>query len=282
MYNQPQADEQVSDATRCQPSFYIIGVMKGASTHLANQLSAFVGSHGRHVGYSGILVHKYEHHFWEGYPAIDWHLEHGDLRAMNGSNLEEIARRGAEAMDAMEDGLVRGNGTYAPGDAAANLCHSLVRDFAPRGGGGGGGGGFSGNADGKGGDTTRINNIRSTCLSAQRTLASSLLVHHELVKRVFPHPNLVPNLTVGRAINSATFMCDHYDAIGIKAPSHISEYYVPLRLAACTGAATRFIISLRDPIARAYSAWSMKASTLHPDACCVVNAAALRIHSAPK
>lgn len=45
---------------------------------------------------------------------------------------------------------------------------------------------------------------------------------------------------------------------GIKAPSHLSEYYVPLRIAACTSATTRFIVSLRDPIARAYSAFVYK------------------------
>lgn len=36
------------------------------------------------------------------------------------------------------------------------------------------------------------------------------------------------------------------------------RYYIPLRLAACAAPRTRFVVSLRDPTARAFSAWLYK------------------------
>lgn len=64
-------------------------------------------------------------------------------------------------------------------------------------------------------------------------------------------------------LNVTQSLCRSFSAIGVKAPSHISEYYVPLRIAACTSRTTRFILSLRDPVARAYSSWTYKYQFLY-------------------
>lgn len=228
---EPFARERLDDRGFCQPSFFIIGAMKAATTHMAEELSRL-----------GLTIHPYEHHFWEYYPAFEWESG-GDARAASfRARKGELSRRMVEAEAAVVSVLRHGNGSYPPWSnretAEMHLCEDIVHSLAPR-----------------RGIFINESSVQDVCTGARQTLATSLVLHHSrfgMPKTL--HDNATSPATAARIRRA----CRGQVAIGIKAPSHISEYYVPLRIRACSAPAVRFLISLRDPISRAYSAWRYK------------------------
>lgn len=224
-----RADERLEEASECQPSFYILGAMKAASTRMAELLSRI----------PGVVVHPHEHHFWESYPAVEW--ERGDeYSVLTESTRVALQERTLAATLELQQSVVNGNGAYAPFSSAARLCEAVIRDLAPHAG------------SSRDVASTSDAGVRSVCRGAEGTLAASLVQHHNLADhrhrrgRVFSRHN-------------ASAFCRGM-AFGVKAPSHLSEWYVPLRLAACAPppARLRMLISLRDPVTRAYSSWTYK------------------------
>ena len=76
---EPIDEEGIDDAGACQPSFYILGAMKAATTSMAITLQ-----------HAGIPVHPHEHHFWEHYPAFEW------FRGGDALNVTRLFNRQAE------------------------------------------------------------------------------------------------------------------------------------------------------------------------------------------
>lgn len=185
---EPIAAERLDDDGQCQPSFYIIGVMKGASTHMAEVLAK-----------AGVMVHHYEHHFWESYPALKW--ERGDDASHCAGN-GELESRTAEAESALVRALRHSNGSYPllgyqhPG---VRLCVDLLKSLAPR------------------SLTNLTSATQSACSGARGTLATSLVLHHNLLHG----DSWLSQAATLAASERARHACQSKLAIGIKAPSHI-------------------------------------------------------------
>lgn len=173
---------------------------------------------------AGVSVHPHEHHFWEHYPAFEW--SRGQRHAVSSTPL--LYQRQQEAAAALEPAIARDSG-YAPGDPAMQPCVRLIHDLAPP------------------VDLPRAALARM-CERARGTLVASLSVHHGWLPR-----GAAPGNASAAAVRTACVA--RSPAVGIKAPSHLTEFFVPLRVAACVAPTVRFIVSLRDPVARAFSGW---------------------------
>ena len=231
---EPLAYERLDDRGLCQPSFYIIGAMKAASTYMAEVLTTV-----------GLDVHKHEHHFWEYYPAFEWETG-GDDRASSHRWREGVlSQQMLDAEAALVPALQQGNGSYPPHwsggypSRALQPCIDVVRGLAPR------------------SATNLSSSARDVCAGAQGTLATSMAMHaYVLPRSLWLRPSRwLANASSSPVSALARNACKEHGIFGVKAPSHISEYYVPLRISACAAPTVRFLVSLRDPVERAYSAW---------------------------
>jgi hypothetical protein len=331
MQRDPKPEERIDgewSGSPCQPSFYVIGAMKAATTELASELSRTCGPncHSRSMAKSShVLIHPNEDHFWEDYPAYgaDWGAQRWEREVHKGGeqasmfpvdgqsqSFQDLSfHEGAAADDAYREGLkrflARGyNGSYlgfkglpvAPwplphlvtpwppviNETAQKRCELLVQGMAPARG-------------------HRNEHVERLCESIQGTLAACVLAHHRTGYPIPPigllHQNSsspASNSTSSDTTTSTTSvtsegeggggggggggsggagagglnrtqhgeatraLCRRHQGVGIKAPSHLSEYHVPLRLSACAAPRVRFLISLRDPVTRAYSAFLYK------------------------
>lgn len=146
--------------------------------------------------------------------ADNW--EAGDASSVNASvpfatDIREHAQLKAAA--AIERAVSNRNGTYAFGSAATRKCEEVIRALAPRDHLTGGGRSMGRSQLDEHGARSARAGVQSVCAGARGTLTSSLISHHRWAKRVHSWSRNASGLCTRKAAN----------AIGIKAPSHISE-----------------------------------------------------------
>ena len=164
-----------------------------------------------------VHAHPYELHFWDAYPAYEWHA--GDVWAMGDEAARRLREAQAVAAEPLRHDPAAPNGT--------SLCKRLVERLAPL-----------------GVSEAASASTASVCAGARATLAAAVLSRHGLrasscassvigvkARVALPAPHTVhstPPCIFPRC--TAVALCA---ACVAQAPSYISEPHVPLRISAC-------------------------------------------------